>query len=177
MENNYQKMEKWGNNNTHLQKQRGAKECDSYRPISLLQITYKIWSNLIAQRLAKIIHILTSNNQYGYKANFSTIDAILKIEQYIDQNNDTQNILQMDLAKAFCAISRNIPWATLQKKGLPIQMILHIKRGHNMTTLQAKRNKNMEKNRKQHRSIPGVSYKCDDLHYLSTRHDGGASMQ
>lgn len=104
----------------HIYKNKGGgKECDNYRPISLLQIAYKIWPSLIAQRLAKILRILTSNNQYGYKNNVSTIDAIVKIEQYIGQNKDTQNILLMDLAKAFDAVSRKILWGTLYKKRGP----------------------------------------------------------
>ena len=68
----------------HIYKNKGdEKECDNYRPISLLEIVYKIWSNLVTKRLAQILHIVTSNNQYGYKENNSTLDAIMKVEQYL----------------------------------------------------------------------------------------------
>jgi len=59
------------------------KDCGNHRPISLLQIAYKIWHNLTTKRLANILQIVTSNNQYGYKRNVSAIDEIVKIEQYI----------------------------------------------------------------------------------------------
>jgi len=44
----------------------------------------------------------------------------------------------MDLSKAFDKVNRAILWATLYKKGPPIQTIQHIRRGRNKTTLQAK---------------------------------------
>jgi len=47
----------------------------------------------------------------------------------------------MDLTKAFGAVNRNILWTTLCEKGAPIQTILHVKRGHRKTTLQAKYNR------------------------------------
>ena len=68
----------------HIYKNKGdEKECDNYRPISLLEIVYKIWSNLVTKRLAHILHIITSNNQYGYKEKNSTLDAIMKVEHYL----------------------------------------------------------------------------------------------
>ena len=36
----------------------------------------------------KIMPILTSNNQYGYKEGVSTIDAIIKVEQYFKQTGN-----------------------------------------------------------------------------------------
>ena len=47
----------------------------------------------------------------------------------------------MDLSKAFDTVNRTILWTSLYKAGLPIQTILHIRRGHIDTTLQAKHNK------------------------------------
>ena len=44
----------------------------------------------------------------------------------------------MDLTKAFDKVNRTILWTTLYKKGLPIDMITHIRRGHQNTTLMPK---------------------------------------
>jgi len=107
----------------------------------MLEIVYKIWPNLVTRRLAQILHILTSNNQFGYKENNSAIDAIIKVEDYITTNNNATNILLMDLSKAFDAVNRTILWTSLYKKGIQIQTIPHIRRGHMNTTLQAKHNK------------------------------------
>ena len=60
---------------------------------------------------------MTSNNQYGYKQGLSTLDAIQKIEQYIQESEKGPRILRMDLPKAFDAINRTQLWTTLYKKG------------------------------------------------------------
>ena len=123
----------------YIYKNKGdASECKNYRPICLTQIIYKIWSGLITRKLTKIMHIITSNNQYGYKEGVSTIDAIIKVEQYIKQTDKKAKILLMDLSKAFDTINRTILWTTLYKKGIPEEMIRHIRRGHQGTTLAPK---------------------------------------
>jgi len=141
----------------HIYKNKGdGKNCENYRPISLLEIVYKIWPNLVTLRLAQILHIVTSNNQYGYKENNSTLDAIMKVEHYLTTKNNAANILLMGLSKAFDTVNRTILWASLYKAGIPIQAILHIRRGHTNTTLQSKYNKQYGKNKQQHRSFPRV---------------------
>ena len=65
----------------------------------------------------------------------------MEIEQYIEQNSETQNILLMVLIKSFGAVNRTILRAELYKEGIPVQTILHIRRGRNRTTLQAQYNK------------------------------------
>ena len=92
-----------------------AGECGNYRPICLTQIVYKIWSGLIARKLTKIMHIITRSNQYGYKEGISTTDAIIKVEQYIEQEDDKEKVLLMGLSKAFGKIHRALLWTTLYK--------------------------------------------------------------
>ena len=84
------------------------------------------------------MHILTQNIQYGYKAKISTIDAIMKIETYLGRKTGHAHLLLMGLPNAFDTINRTLLWATLYKKGLPIDMTLHIRRGHKQTKLMAK---------------------------------------
>ena len=77
--------EKWTEGTiVYIYKEKGdAGECKNYRPICLTQIIYKIWSGLIARKLTKIMHIVTTNNQFRYKEGVSAADAIIKVEQYI----------------------------------------------------------------------------------------------
>ena len=84
------------------------------------------------------MHIITSNNQFGYKEGVSTADAIIKVEQYIKYDGSNDKILLMDLSKAFGSINRTIRWATLYKKGLPEETIRHIRGGHTGTRLAPK---------------------------------------
>ena len=52
----------------YIYKNKGdASEYGNYRPICLTQIIYEIWTGLIKRTIAKIMHILTRNNEYGYK--------------------------------------------------------------------------------------------------------------
>merc|ERR1712105_7076 len=69
------------------------------------------------------------------KADMSTADAIIKIEAYIAKSTQNTQIVLMDLTKAFGKVNRTILWTTLYKKGLPIDMITHIRRGHQNTQL------------------------------------------
>ena len=70
---------------------------------------------MIARKLTTTTHILTRNNQYGFNAGISAIDAIIKIDQYIEHANRDAGILLADIAKAFGAINRTLLWATLYK--------------------------------------------------------------
>ena len=70
----------------HIYKNKGEiEDCNSYRPICLAQIIYKLWAQNLTKRLAKILHTLTSTQQYGYKSNVSTADALIKIESHLDK--------------------------------------------------------------------------------------------
>ena len=60
------------------------------------------------------------------------------MEHYIEQEDRNAKILLMDLPKAFGAINRTVIWTTLYKKGLPAEMIKHIRRGHQGTRLAPK---------------------------------------
>ena len=127
----------------HIRKKDDKKECANYRPIRLTQIIYKIWPKLQTNRLACILHIRTSNAQYGYKNGLSTIDAIaiIRIEHAIKTGLDNNiSIVLMDLTKAFDSVSRTILWAALYKSGIPIKVTPHIMHGHQNTTLRCKDN-------------------------------------
>jgi hypothetical protein len=84
------------------------------------------------------MHIITSNNQFGYKEGVSTADAIIKVDQYIKHAGNNAKILLMGLSKAFDTINRTLLWTTLYKKGIPEEMIKHIRRGHTGTRLAPK---------------------------------------
>ena len=68
----------------HIYKNKGdIKGRTNYRPICLTQLIHKIWPNLITRILSMIMHLLTNHNHYGYRQGLSTIDGIIKLEQYI----------------------------------------------------------------------------------------------
>jgi len=75
----------------------------------------------------KNLYLMTSATKYGYKQGISTIDAIRKLEQYIQERNTAYRILLMGLPKAFGAISRTQLWTAIYKKGLPLETITKIR--------------------------------------------------
>ena len=97
----------------HIHKKRSKNLCTNYRPICLTQVIYKVWSRLLTNRLAKTLHLMTSNNQYGYKGGVSTIDAIMKIEQAIRSGPKDTKIILMGITKAFGSVSRTMLWTSL----------------------------------------------------------------
>ena len=71
------------------------------RPIFLTRIIYKIWPELQTARIARTLHILTTNNQHGYMHGLSAIDAVMKIAQAISAGPRDFEIIAMCLSKAF----------------------------------------------------------------------------
>ena len=69
-------------------------------------ISYKIRPELITEKLMKILHLMTGIAQYGYKHGLSTLDAIVKIEQYSQEHAHGGQVLLMALSRAFDAINR-----------------------------------------------------------------------
>ena len=81
---------------------------------------------------------MNSNNQYGYNVGISTIEAIIKIAQYIENTDKDAKIVLVAISEAFGAINRTLLWATLYKKGLTEEMIRHVRSGHHGTRLTPK---------------------------------------
>ena len=75
------------------------------------------------------MHILTRDNQFGYKEGISAIYAI-KIEPYIDHSGRDAEILLVDISNAIDTINRMLLWTTLRKKGIPTEMTNRTKQGH-----------------------------------------------
>jgi sorting nexin-29 len=55
--------------------------CSSYRPITLLNIAYKLFTVLLNNRLSEIIELKVGDYQMGFRPNRSTIDNIYMIRQ------------------------------------------------------------------------------------------------
>ena len=112
---------------THIHKN-STLERTNYRPICLKRIIYKIRHKLQTNRIARILHLLTPNNQFGYKNGLSAIDAIIKIGQSIQTGTQCAKIILMDLSKAFGCVNCSTLWTTLYKTGLPIRNPEHTAR-------------------------------------------------
>jgi len=57
----------------------------NYRPITLLNVVYKIFSILINNRLSKIVQSKLEGSQMGFRPNRSTVDNIFIVRQIIEK--------------------------------------------------------------------------------------------
>ena len=114
---------------TLIPKSGDSKNIKNYRPITLLNTIYKIWATIMTNKLKPYMNLLTCEMQHGYKINKSATDIIFHIKRNIIKNNINGQIL-LDLSKAFGRIDRTKLWDILYEKGLPIELIDLIKKGH-----------------------------------------------
>jgi hypothetical protein len=60
-------------------------DCTNYRPITLLNVSYKIFVIILNQRLVDIIENELGDYQSGFRPNRSTADNIFMIRQIIEK--------------------------------------------------------------------------------------------
>jgi len=102
------------------------KQCNNYRGISLLNITYKIFTILLYNRLTKIIEPDIGNYQMGFRPNRSIIDNIFIVrqiyEKFCEYNIDLHNIF-IALSQAFDTVHRDAIYNSLIKHNVPDKLI------------------------------------------------------
>ena len=85
-------------------------DCTNYRPITLLNVAYKIYAIILNQRLVDTVETELGDYQSGLRRNRSTIDNIFMIrqiiEKYYEYNADIHNIF-LDYIHAFDSVKRN----------------------------------------------------------------------
>ena len=97
---------------------------DNYRPISVLNLGYKVFAALLLQRLkhgGADQHI--SPTQFGFKTGHGTTDALFVVRRLLERvwnsKDETLLLLALDWAKAFDAISPACLLKSLSRFGLP----------------------------------------------------------
>jgi len=115
---------------------------DNYRPITLVNVIYKIIAIIITRRIAPIMNILTDEKQTAYKSNRATTDILSIIETYTRRmkkgEEKEKSITLIDLSKAFDRANRQNIYSILAKTGVPIELIKIIRKTHTRTKLAPK---------------------------------------
>ena len=96
---------------------------DNYRGISLCNISSKLYSSVINNRLQEWIqqNNLTGECQAGFKKDYSTVDHMFTLMAMIQKQfalNRKLYVAFIDFEKAFDSISRKLLWPILLKNGI-----------------------------------------------------------
>jgi len=105
-------------------------DCTNYRPITLLNVAYKIFATILNQRLVDVVETESGDYQSGFRPKRSTIDNIFMVRQIIEKcyeyNVDIHNIF-IDYIHAFESINRNKILDSLTQYKIPSKLIRLIK--------------------------------------------------
>ena len=101
-------------------------ELKNWRPISLLNVDYKILSKVITNRLKRIMPFIIGEEQTYVVASKNIQENIMLLRDVIDfanWNNLEACLLSIDQEKAFDRISWVYMFAVMEKMGIPQQMV------------------------------------------------------
>jgi sorting nexin-29 len=101
-------------------------ECSNYRAITLLNVTYKVLSGILYNKLTEYVEEILGNYQCGFRATHSTIDHIFAIRQ-IQEKAYEYNIhlhnLYIDFKGAFDSVNRGRMLNDLMILGIPNKLV------------------------------------------------------
>jgi len=105
-----------------LYKKKDRREISNYRPITLLNTDYKIYTKTLAIKLAKVAPNIIHPNQAGFMPGQSIFDQVRLARMMVHYAEATEVnglIVALDQEKAYDKISHDYLWRTLEKYNLP----------------------------------------------------------
>jgi hypothetical protein len=119
---------------TLLDKGKDRRILKNWRPISLLNVDYKIGTKAIAERLKQLLPKIIHSNQVGYVKGRQITDNIRTVSDiffYTKQKNIPGIIINIDFQKAFDSVDWEFLSATLEKFNFGQSFIKWIKTFYN----------------------------------------------
>eukprot|EP00253_Pinus_taeda_P033736 PITA_33736 len=126
MVNNVFKNHKMGENtkSSHIAiipKEANPLSFDRFRPISLCNVSYKIVTKILANRLKKILPHLISENKGGFVSSRQITDNVILIQEAIHNNfnrGERGMIINLDMANAFDRVDHSFLTTALKRFGI-----------------------------------------------------------
>lgn len=100
--------------------------CTNYRGISLLNIAYKVFSNILLQKLSEYTEEIIGEYQCGFWKNRSITDQIFVMRQIMEkcyEHNINLHLLFIDFQKAFDSVYQEGLYWYMERKGIPKKLI------------------------------------------------------
>jgi hypothetical protein len=120
----------------------GSKEDpDNYRGIALLNVTCKVLTSLLNDRVSRIAEKKLLEEQAGFRSGRGTTDQLFSLRQVIEKHIEHNNPLCMafvDLKKAYDSVSRPLLLDILRAEGLPKKLVSLIEKLYEKTTLRVR---------------------------------------
>ena len=120
-----------------LYKKKEKSKIENYRPITLLNTDYKIYTKTIAKRLAVIAPKIINEDQAGFIPKRSLYDHTRTTQMIVEYCEVTEKdgcIVALDQEKAYDKIDHDYLWIILKKYGLPETFINRIKEMYKNTS-------------------------------------------
>jgi len=132
---NFQRKEKLGGgiNSTFLflsPKENNPSNFGRFRPISLCNVSYKLCSKLLANRIKPHLHKLISQNQGGFIKGRQILDNVILVQEAIHASKGRKEkgmIIKLDMANAFDRVNHEFLLKVLEKFGFSEKIISMIK--------------------------------------------------
>ena len=95
-------------------------DCGNYRPISVLNLDYKLFTSILARRLENIVPKIIKMDQTGFVSSRQTHDNIrrsIHVISHINQNKIPAMLISVDAFKAFDSVRWKFLFSVMEKFG------------------------------------------------------------
>ncbi|CAI5479272.1 unnamed protein product [Closterium sp. Yama58-4] len=124
---------------TILLHKKGEKDqLNNYRPITLLNFTYKVLARVIVDRMKLVLHQVISPEQYGFLPGRRLSDAVSLVADIVEAARNgckDWHLLLVDFKKALDSVSRNFLFQVLRGMGFPDRFVGWIEGLHRDTKM------------------------------------------
>ena len=101
-------------------------ECSNYRGITLLNIAYKVFSNILFERISQYTEKIVGQYQSGFRPGRSCTDQIFTVRQILEKTreyNIKTHHLFIDFRAAYDSVNRARLYAAMRYFGVPEKLV------------------------------------------------------
>lgn len=105
-------------------------QCNNYRGITLLNIIYKVFSNVLLQYLTPYAEEILDEVQCGFRQSRGTVDQIFVVRQTMEkcyEHNTDLHMLFVDFRQAFDSINKEKLYEYMDVMGIPQKLVRMIR--------------------------------------------------